>query len=81
MNSTLKKVFEVYVFAFAVLFTARPINDGNFWFRLKTGEYLFKTGTISRINNFFLHELWHPLDRTWLAVRSNFLRGFFAAWF
>jgi len=52
MNSTLKKVFEVYVFAFAVFFTSRPINDGDFWFHLKTGEYLFKTGTIPRTDLF-----------------------------
>ena len=52
MNSTLKKVFEVYVFAFALFFAARPINDGDFWFHLKTGEYLFKTGTIPRIDLF-----------------------------
>jgi len=52
MNSLVKRVFEVYVFAFAFFFASRPLSDGDFWFHLKTGEYIFKTGLIPRTDLF-----------------------------
>src|SRR5215204_169238 len=48
MNTTLKRTFEVYVFAFAFLFASRPINDGDFWWHLKTGEYIIRNLSIPR---------------------------------
>jgi len=52
MNRSLKRIFEVYVFAFAFFFASRPLSDGDFWFHLKTGEYIVKTGLIPRTDLF-----------------------------
>lgn len=52
MNNSLIKVFKIYVFIFAFLFASRPISDADFWFYLKTGEYVLTTGSIPRA------ELW-----------------------
>src|SRR5688572_25153744 len=52
MNKSLIKLFQVYVFVYAFLFASRQINDADFWFYLKTGEYVLGTGTIPR------NELW-----------------------
>lgn len=49
MNRSLIRVFQIYVFAFAFLFASRPMNDADFWFHLKTGEYIFTTGAIPRV--------------------------------
>jgi hypothetical protein len=48
MNSALKRTFEVYVFIFAFLFASRPLSDGDFWWHLKTGEYIVKNLSIPR---------------------------------
>ena len=52
MNKSLNKVFQVYVFVNAFLFASRAMNDADFWFYLKTGEYILQTGSIPRT------ELW-----------------------
>jgi len=63
MNKSLNKIFEVYVFAYAFFFASRPINDGDFWFHLKTGEYIFQYGSIPRMELFsFTH-----YGRPWIA--------------
>src|SRR5678815_5990585 len=49
MNKSLIKVFNIYIFAFAFLFASRPINDADFWFHMKTGEYFFTTGGVPRM--------------------------------
>src|SRR5215813_4631993 len=46
MKKTHRTIFEVYVFAYAFFFAARPLSDGDFWWHLKTGEYIVKTRTI-----------------------------------
>lgn len=48
MNTTLKRIFEVYVFAYVFLFASRPLSDGDFWWHLKTGEYIVKNLSIPR---------------------------------
>src|SRR3569832_921593 len=50
MNTTLRRTFEVYVFVFAFLLATRPLSDGDFWWHLKTGEYIVKNLTIPRID-------------------------------
>jgi hypothetical protein len=50
MNTTLKRTFEVYVYVFAFLFASRPLSDGDFWWHLKTGEYIVRNLTIPRID-------------------------------
>ena len=46
MNKSLLKVFQIYIFVYAFLFASRPMSDADFWFYLKTGEYILKTGSI-----------------------------------
>src|SRR5689334_21056571 len=50
MNSALKRTFEVYVFAFAFLLASRQLTDGDFWWHLKTGEYILKHFSIPRVD-------------------------------
>jgi hypothetical protein len=50
LNTTLKRTFEVYVFVFAFLFASRPLSDGDFWWHLKTGEYIVRNFSIPRID-------------------------------
>ena len=50
MNTTLRRTFEVYVFVFAFLLASRPLSDGDFWWHLKTGEYILKNLSIPRID-------------------------------
>ena len=52
MNKLLLKVFQIYVFIYAFLFASRPMSDADFWFYLKTGEYILTTHSIPRT------ELW-----------------------
>ncbi len=63
-----KRVFEVYVFAFACFFASRPLSDGDFWFHLKTGEYILKTRSIPRVELFSFTSYGKPwLVHGWLA--------------
>ena len=56
MNKTFNKIFEVYVFAYAFFFASRQISDPDFWFHLKTGQYILSTGMIPRADMFsFTH--------------------------
>ena len=50
MNTALKRTFEVYVFVFAFLFASRPPSDGDFWWHLKTGEYIVHNFRIPRLD-------------------------------
>ncbi|CAN5614146.1 hypothetical protein BH20ACI3_BH20ACI3_34490 [soil metagenome] len=56
MNKSLEKIFDLYVGAFAFFFASKPLSDPDFWFHLKTGEYIFLTGLIPRTEFFsFTH--------------------------
>src|SRR5215216_1784604 len=52
MDTTLKRIFEVYVFVFAFLFASRPLSDGDFWWHLKTGEYIVRNFSIPRTDSY-----------------------------
>jgi hypothetical protein len=52
MNHTLQKFFSIYVFAYAFFFAARPLSDGDFWWHLKTGEYIINTHSVPRADFF-----------------------------
>ena len=52
MNRSAARIFDVYVFAYAVLFASRPLSDADFWWHLKTGEFILKNSSIPR-NDFF----------------------------
>src|SRR5215203_2433332 len=68
MSTPLQKVFEVYVFAFAFFFASRPLNDGDFWFHLKTGEYILATGIVPKTEIFSFTSFGNPwIAHGWLA--------------
>jgi hypothetical protein len=68
MNSSLRRVFEVYVFAFLLVFASRPLSDGDFWFHLKTGEYIFATGQVPKQELFSFTSFGTPwIAHGWLA--------------
>ena len=46
MNKWLVKIFHISVFGYAVFFASRPMSDPDYWFYLKTGEYILQTGAI-----------------------------------
>src|SRR6185369_6245601 len=50
MNTTLRRTFEVYVFVFAFLLASRPLSDGDFWWHLKTGEYIVRDLSIPHVD-------------------------------
>jgi hypothetical protein len=50
MNKTLRQTFEVYAFAIAFIFASRQLSDPDFWWHLKTGEYIVKTFSIPRVD-------------------------------
>lgn len=52
MNKTLTRIFAIYVFIYAVLFASRPLSDGDFWWHLKTGEYIVYHRVIPRTDFF-----------------------------
>ena len=44
LNRSFATVFQLYVLIYAFLFASRPISDADFWFHLKTGQYVFQHG-------------------------------------
>jgi hypothetical protein len=52
MNKSLTRIFQIYVFIYAVLFASRPLSDGDFWWHLKTGEYIVNSRIIPRTDFF-----------------------------
>ena len=46
MSKSLLKLIQVYIFLYLFLFASRPINDADFWFHLKTGQYIIATHSI-----------------------------------
>src|SRR5437762_179532 len=68
MNKTLRMIFEVYVFAYAFFFAARPLSDGDFWWHLKTGEYILNTHSIPRTDLFSFTNYGKPwVTHEWLS--------------
>src|SRR6185436_4763914 len=68
MNTALKRTFEVYVFAFAFFFASRPLSDGDFWWHLKTGEYIIKNHAIRRTDLYSFTNFGKPwVAHEWLS--------------
>jgi len=63
MNKTFRTILGIYVFAYAFFFGARPLSDGDFWWHLKTGEYIIRTHTIPRTDFFSFTNY----GRAWVA--------------
>jgi hypothetical protein len=68
MNQSAARVFSIYVFAYAILFASRPLSDADFWWHLKTGEFIFKTGSIPRTDFFSFTNYGKPwVAHEWLS--------------
>src|SRR5215467_1106976 len=68
MDTSLRRVFQVYVFAYVFLFASRPLTDGDFWFHLKTGQYILTTGSIPRSELFSFTNYGRPwIAHGWLS--------------
>jgi hypothetical protein len=76
MSKSLVKVFQIYIFIYAFLFASRQINDADFWFHLKTGQYIFATGSIPRTELFSF--TYHGIPWTAHGWLSGLL--FYAVW-
>lgn len=63
MSRPLKRILDVYILAFTFLVASRPLSDGDFWFHLKTGEYILNTGLVPK------QELWSftAYGNPWIA--------------
>jgi hypothetical protein len=68
MRRPLKRILDVYIFAFIFLLASRPLSDGDFWFHLKTGEYIFHTGLVPKQELFSFTAYGNPwIAHGWLA--------------
>ena len=68
MNTALKRTFEVYVFVFAFMFASRPLSDGDFWWHLKTGEYIIRNRSIPRVDSYSFTNFGKPwVAHEWLS--------------
>ena len=68
MNPELRRIFAIYIFAFALFFASRPIRDADFWFHLKTGEYISQTGLVPRTDTFSFTNFGAPwIAHGWLS--------------
>src|SRR5688572_8247725 len=79
MDRTFAKVFQIYVFAYAFLFASRPLDDGDFWWHLKTGQYIVDQGIIPRTDHFSFTNYGKPwVAHEWLS-EAIFYLGY--SWF
>ena len=68
MSRAVSRIFEIYIFAYAVLFASRPLSDADFWWHLKTGEYIVATGIIPRSDFFSFTNYGRPwVAHEWLS--------------
>jgi len=63
MNKTLRTIFGVYVFSYAFFFATMPLSDGDFWWHLKTGEYIIHTHSIPKTDFYSFTNY----GKTWVA--------------
>jgi len=71
-------IFQLYVLVYAFLFASRPISDADFWFHLKTGQYVFENGQVphSELFSFTFHGIpW--VAHGWLS--GTFFYAIYAA--
>ncbi|HJP90504.1 MAG TPA: hypothetical protein VJ875_01020 [Pyrinomonadaceae bacterium] len=74
MNKTFRTIFGLYVFAYAFFFAARPLSDGDFWWHLKTGEYIVNTHSIPKTDFFSFTNYGRPwVAHEWLSEAIFYL--------
>ena len=73
-DRTLRTFFSVYVFAYAFFFAARPLSDADFWWHLKTGEFILNTRSIPRTDFFSFTNYGKPwVAHEWLSEAIFYL--------
>lgn len=74
LDRTLRTFFSVYVFAYAFFFAARPLSDADFWWHLKTGEYIVNTHSVPRTDFFSFTNYGRPwVAHEWLSEAIFYL--------
>jgi len=59
---------QVYVFAYAFFFASRPLSDGDFWWHLRTGEFIVRNHSIPRTDPFSFSNFGKPwVAHEWLS--------------
>jgi len=63
-----KRIFTVYVFAYSFFFASRPLTDPDFWFHLKTGQYILQKRVIPKTDLFSFTNFGRPwVTHEWLS--------------
>ncbi len=82
------QIFSAYVLVYVVFFCSRPLTDPDFWFHLKTGEFILKNHIIPKTDVFSFTNFGKPwVAHEWLsgtifyAVYSPLGFGFLIALF
>ena len=68
MNKSFSKILEIHVLIYAFFFSSKPFSDPDFWFHLKTGEYIVRTGLVPRTEFFSFTNYGRPwIAHGWLS--------------
>lgn len=68
MSKPFRRALEVYVFAFAFLLASRPLSDADFWFHLKTGQYILQNWVVPKQEIFSFTSYGRPwIAHGWLS--------------
>lgn len=70
----LKRIFDIYIFAFVFFLASKPLNDPDFWFHLKSGEYILHNRTFPTTDPFsFTFYGQHWIVHGWLTTALFYL--------
>ena len=70
----LKRIFDIYIFAFVFFLASKPLNDPDFWFHLKSGEYILHNHTFPTTDPFsFTFYGQHWIVHGWLTTALFYL--------
>ena len=65
----LKRIFDIYIFAFVFFLASKPLNDPDFWFHLKSGEYILRNHTFPTTDPFSFNVFGqHCIVHGWLTT-------------
>lgn len=67
-------LLKIYAFAYVFFLASRPVSDGDFWWHLKTGEYIIHTKSIPRTDFFSFTNYGKPwVAHEWLSEAIFYL--------
>jgi len=68
MKISLKRVLEIFTFLYAFFLASRPLSDADFWWHLKTGEYILGNRAIPRVDFYSFTNAGKPwVAHEWLS--------------